>query len=761
MGKDWEVDQIRLHDPRTSMILAGLQGNSSTAEQKAEEPKFFTPAFLNLGQDAAQAQLEREKQQKAAEAAAAVLSKKNLSQPGDDNKTPKDKSRPISSTPVPGTPWCVVWTGDLRSFFYNPTTKLSVWEKPAEMVGRSDVAKMLESPHSADEFKKKQQMKQLPVLEDEPLAKKMKVTEQQPVVQMIGNEEVMIIKDDTKKKVGTGKEAAIEAEVRAARERAVVPLETRMKQFRDLLEEKQISAFSTWEKELHKIVFDPRYLLLTSKERKQVFDKYVRERAEEERKEKKAKAEERRDAFRTLCEEVGVGGRTSWNEFSRENGKDERFKAIDKSRDRESLFNEYQMEVRKKEKEEKEEKRKQIKKDFKALLRGTEGIDRHSYWSDIKKLIGEDERYVAVESSGQREDWFTDYVLELKDEHRREKDKKRAEKERSSRSRSKSRGRKRSKSRSRSGGKEKKRRDRSKDKKKKKDKDKDRSRSRDKKKRDRREREGRESRGEISKENGKEEGAISGGEERRAAEELTEREERVAASLRKREEEVKADLAGHLRERDKEREQHQHMEAVNGFSALLTDLIRAPDFSWKEAKKILKKDSRWEAVTGGNLDKSERERLFDEHIDHLIAKKKEAFRSLLEEQKDVPLDAAFKDIKKNIREDPRYSKFSSSDKKCEKEFGCWLRDRVHQARSQYRQLLMETKLITHKSLQMIKDKEGNHMEEIEEVLCKDSRYHIMEPLNDDRADILMSYLEELERRGPPPPPTASEPTRRK
>merc|ERR1712215_635523 len=171
------------------------------------------------------------------------------------------------------------------------------------------------------------------------------------------------------------------------------------------------------------------------------------------------------------------------------------------------------------------------------------------------------------------------------------------------------------------------------------------------------EREGRESRGEITKENGKAESAESGGEERRVAEELKEREERVAASLRKREEEVKADLAGHLRERDKEREQHQHNEAVNGFSALLTDLIRAPDYSWKEAKKILKNDSRWEAVTGGNLDKSERERLFDEHIDHLIAKKKEAFRSLLDEQKDVPLDATFKDLKKNIRDDPRYSKF--------------------------------------------------------------------------------------------------------
>merc|ERR1712083_444424 len=227
-----------------------------------------------------------------------------------------------------------------------------------------------------------------------------------------------------------GKEAAIEAEVRAARERAVVPLETRMKQFRDLLEEKQISAYSTWEKELHKIVFDPRYLLLTSKERKQVFDKYVRERADEERKEKKNRAKERKDAFKNLMEEALVNGRTSYSDFSREHGKDERYKAIEKSRERESQFKEFQIEVRRKEKEEKEEKRKQIKKDFKLLLKETEGIDRHAYWGDVKKLIQEDSRYKAVESSTQKEDWFMDYVHELKDEHRREKEKKKERKER-------------------------------------------------------------------------------------------------------------------------------------------------------------------------------------------------------------------------------------------------------------------------------------------------------------------------------------------
>ena len=41
-------------------------------------------------------------------------------------------------------------------------------------------------------------------------------------------------------KIDPGKESAIEAEVRAARERAVVPLEIRMKQFRDMLQEKEV-----------------------------------------------------------------------------------------------------------------------------------------------------------------------------------------------------------------------------------------------------------------------------------------------------------------------------------------------------------------------------------------------------------------------------------------------------------------------------------------------------------------------------------------
>jgi len=70
-----------------------------------------------------------------------------------------------------------------------------------------------------------------------------------------------------------------------------------------------VSAFSTWEKELHKIVFDPRYLLLTSRERKQVFEKYVKERAEEERREKRNKMRQKRDDFRSLMESSSLHGK--------------------------------------------------------------------------------------------------------------------------------------------------------------------------------------------------------------------------------------------------------------------------------------------------------------------------------------------------------------------------------------------------------------------------------------------------------------------
>ena len=160
------------------------------------------------------------------------------------------------------------------------------------------------------------------------------------------------------------------------------------------------------------------------------------------------------------------------------------------------------------------------------------------------------------------------------------------------------------------------------------------------------------------------------------------------------------------------------------------------------------------------MEKSERDKQFDDHIDRLVAKKKENYRKLLEECKEIKLDSTFKEIKKLIKEDARYSRYSSSDRKCEKAFNEFLKDKMLKAMAAFKELLQETKKITDKSLSLVKDLESGHMAEVIELLSKDKRYLDLESVPDERSSMLTSYLEELEKRGPPPPPTASEPQRR-
>ncbi|XP_059155432.1 transcription elongation regulator 1-like isoform X2 [Physella acuta] len=560
-----------------------------------------------------------------------------------------EKSRPVSSTPVPGTPWCVVWTGDGRCFFYNPSQRLSVWEKPEDLQNRPDVDKLLSSKPDAKAAEKKKEEK---VEEEEPPAKKKK-PEPEP-------------KEEKKegglpKQIDVGKEAAIEAEVQAARQRAIVPLEIRMKQFRDMLAEKEVSAFSTWEKELHKIVFDQRYLLLTSRERKQVFEQYVKERAEEERREKHRRIKEKKEAFKQLMEESKLHGKSSFSDFASKYGKDERFKGIDKMRERESMFLDFVSDLRKREKEEKSVLKEKLKSDFIKLLKETSGIERNSRWSEIKKKINSDPRYEAVDSSSRREDWFKEYVKTVDEANSEDEERKEREKQ-----------------------------------------------------------------------------------------------ERIEASIKKREEEVKQSLSSSLRERDKEREQHKKDEAIQHFNALLADLVRNNEVTWRDTRKQLRKDHRWELTD--SLERDEKEKLFDTHIEGLYKRNRSMFHSLLDET-EISLTSTWKEVKKQIKEDPRYSKFSSSDRKREKEFTEYMHEKFVNAKADFRELLRETKVITYKTKKFLDETEG-HLEDIEKVLENDKRFLTLECVPDERRKILLSHIDELYQKGPPPPPTASAPSHR-
>lgn len=94
--------------------------------------------------------------------AAAVQSSTTIST---EKKAEAKGGRPVNSTPVPGSPWCVVWTSkildivtllilfilaDNKVFFYNPSTKTSVWDRPPELYNRPDVDSLVVKPPDAN-----------------------------------------------------------------------------------------------------------------------------------------------------------------------------------------------------------------------------------------------------------------------------------------------------------------------------------------------------------------------------------------------------------------------------------------------------------------------------------------------------------------------------------------------------------------------------------------------------------------------------------
>ncbi|XP_066521352.1 transcription elongation regulator 1-like protein [Hoplias malabaricus] len=260
----------------------------------------------------------------------------------DIDSSPKD-NRPVASTPVPGSPWCVVWTGDDRVFFFNPTMQLSVWEKPVDLKDRGDLNKIIEDPPHKRKKDSLEDGSNSPSADDDEdddddddeedhisKSKRNKLEEPTDCITASG---------------GNG------AEHCRTPNQMLLPLELRITHFRDMLLERGVSAFSSWEKELHKIVFDPRYLLLGPEERKQIFDQFVKARIKEEYKERKSKLQHGKEEFKKLLEESKITSRSTFKEFSEKYGRDPRFKQVPKLKDQELLFSQFVCGLKKRDKE--------------------------------------------------------------------------------------------------------------------------------------------------------------------------------------------------------------------------------------------------------------------------------------------------------------------------------------------------------------------------------------------------------------------------
>ncbi|XP_061991410.1 pre-mRNA-processing protein 40C isoform X1 [Rosa rugosa] len=525
---------------------------------------------------------------------------------------------PVSTVNLSGTDWVLVTTSDGKKFYHNSKTKVSSWQIPNEVIemrkkqdgdtpkehpesvpnnsqmvekesapislsapaistgGREAMAykaSTLQGSSSAlDLIKKKLQDSGAPVTSS-PVSGPSELNGSRGVESTPKGQQSENSKDKLNDTNGDGNMSdsssdSEDADSGPTKEEGII-------QFKEMLKERGVAPFSKWEKELPKIVFDPRFKAIPSYSRRALFEHYVKTRAEEERKEKRAAQKAAIEAFKQLLDEAveDIDDTTDYHSFRKKWGNDPRFENLDR-KDREHLLNERVLPLKKAAEEKAEAVRAAAATSFKCMLQEKGDITVNSRWSRVKDSLRNDPRYRSVKHED-REVLFNKYISDLKaveEEAEREAKAKRDEQ--------------------------------------------DKLRERERELRKRKEREEQET-------------------------------ERVRLKVRRK-------------------------EAVSSFQALLVETIKDPQASWTESKPKLEKDPQRRAANP-DLNSSDMEKLFRDHIKMLHERCAHEFRALLAEV--LTTEAASQETedgktvlnswstaKRFLKSDPRYNKMPRKDR---------------------------------------------------------------------------------------------------
>ncbi|XP_053395099.1 band 4.1-like protein 1 isoform X9 [Mercenaria mercenaria] len=154
-----------------------------------------------------------------------------------------------------------------------------------------------------------------------------------------------------------------------------------------------ITSRSRLEDVEHLIKDDPRYKAVDKDARKQWFKEYVDDMLKS-------------DFMRLLRETPSIHSQSTWPESRQEIDRDPRFQAVGDEDLREQWFNEYVQGL--------------LKSEFMQLLKETPTVHSQCRWNDVKPDLEHDQRYQAVPTDSQREDWFDEYIQNLKKEEFKE-----------------------------------------------------------------------------------------------------------------------------------------------------------------------------------------------------------------------------------------------------------------------------------------------------------------------------------------------------
>uniref|UniRef100_A0A1J3DVY8 Pre-mRNA-processing protein 40A n=1 Tax=Noccaea caerulescens TaxID=107243 RepID=A0A1J3DVY8_NOCCA len=197
--------------------------------------------------------------------------------------------------------------------------------------------------------------------------------------------------------------------------------------FKSLLESVNVQSDWTWEQATKEIVHDKRYgALRTLGERKQAFNEYLGQRKKVEAEERRKRQKKAREEFVKMLEECEeLSSSMKWSKAMSLFEDDERFKAVERPRDREDLFDNYIVELGRKEREKAVEEHRQNMSEYRKFLETCDYIKACSQWRKIEDRLEDDERCSRLEKID-RLIGFEEYILDLEKE---EEEQKRVEKE--------------------------------------------------------------------------------------------------------------------------------------------------------------------------------------------------------------------------------------------------------------------------------------------------------------------------------------------
>lgn len=289
-------------------------------------------------------------------------------------------------------PWTEHTSDNGRKYYYNTTTQTSSWEMPPEFKA------MQEAMEAAKEEQAKKASEEKPADAAKPAA----ATAATPAVASPQKSAAPVaasalyqpsMPTSPVRHQAAPVAAPVVTPVVAAAPVFLTPADV----FKSLLRDYHITPTATWDTTMRTIIKDERYKVLSSiTERKAAFREYIEDVKTRDREERKAKEDALRNDFFAMLRQGEIDAGSTYRKAMTMFDRDPRWKAVDREKDREDLFDDYIWELETKQREEERNNRESNLKAFHQLL-DEYVLSVTTQWRKFRDDVKDDPRYNALD----------------------------------------------------------------------------------------------------------------------------------------------------------------------------------------------------------------------------------------------------------------------------------------------------------------------------------------------------------------------------